>query len=357
MMPQRQGSLVTTPMAILEDQHQLAVEEGIPLFELHKNKRGFVDNQDLGYLNVRVSDGYDGISRHAIRSVRWFSGKNAYLKYENKGKGLLVAFCPDDTDERHQFHHWHNRIMLAGTIHSGQFRIVRYHTINGVLPEGRITEEILYLSKLIHDWKAKVKETGEIFRSKDRDKVFDFVRKAREKEQTVTEPLFSKIEKIEKIIEIHRGTWIYSPEFQNDVLPGIKEAIEKKFQPKPITPDLGSQIREYFSTMTLEQKRQFIEGMGGSVPSEPEASSPDGKPLNELTDIELKRIAGGMKITTTEKTRDELIRAIDDASGQKGNDIESVVGPETEEEKSIREEALRKDAQSQKGTFRETVEI
>ena len=44
----QEGSLVTSPIAILEDKFQLMLEEGIPLFELHKNKRGFIDTQDLG---------------------------------------------------------------------------------------------------------------------------------------------------------------------------------------------------------------------------------------------------------------------------------------------------------------------
>lgn len=346
-----EGSLVTTPMAILEDRYQLMVEEGIPLFELHKTKGGKMDSQDLGYLNVRVSDNYDGITRVARRTVRWFSGKNAYITYHHRGKGVLVAFCPDDINERHEFHHWSNRIRLASTIHSGTFRIVRYHTINGVLPEGRITEEILFISKLIHTWKANV-ENESSFRSDDINEVRDFVRSQRAREKKVSEPIFSKREDIEDLISMYRSEWVYSPAFQTEILPEIKEKVAAKFAPTaPVRSDFARDFQNHFG-MSVDELKAMLR-------REP-AQSPEGKPLEELTDAEVKRIAVPMKISISGKTRDEIIREIKAGSNSKSSDISDIVGPETEEEKRTREAALKKEQDAKtrsKNTFRESVEL
>lgn len=351
-----EGSLVTTPMAILPEEYQLIVEDGIPLFEMHKVMEGRLDAKDLGYFNVRVKDSFFGGS--ARRSVRWFAWKNAYITYSHIGKGRRVAFCPDDINERHEYHHWHNRIMLAGAIHSGQFRIVRYHTLQGVTSEGRITEEILFLSRLIHDWKAIDKTNGDVFRSNDREKVIQFTMERQKDEHETTEVIFSKIEPIEKLIKLHRrspGGWIMSPEFQTELLPDIKKAVTEKFKPKQVAPDVGGQIQEYFKNMTPEQRRQFIEGENLSVAGPQNPESVDGKKLEDLKINDLRRIAAGMKILSTNKTRDELIKEIKISSKGRAASIEDVVGPETEEEKNIREAALKKDRDDKAG--RETVEL
>ena len=371
-MPNLEGSgFGTTPMVVLEDKYQLMLEERIPLFELHRNRPSKLDAQDLGYLNVRVNDSYNGLTSRVIRSVRWFSGKNSYIAYSyNKRRNTSIAFCPDDINDRHEYHHWYNRIMLASTIHSGKFRIVRYHTVDGVISEGRITEEILYLSRLLHDWKAKIlvrdgedlRATGEVFRSRDRDEVIDFIRKTRSEGREVSEPVFSKIKEIEDIIKLKRSEWIFSPEFQQGILPGIKSEIEKRFKPKKVTSDFKSQMVEAFSGMSAEEKASMFEQVFGAKLVQPavqeKPSSPEGKSLSETSEKELFRIASGLRIDVIGKTREEVENEIEQRNSPKSNDIESVVGPETEEEVKIREDAAAKEKEEAKAnTFREAVDL
>lgn len=347
------NAFYNTPMTTLTHEQNLIIEEGIPLFEFHKVRRGKIEEKDLGYFNVKVYDNLNEFTHRASRRQRWFTGKSAHIPYTHQGKGLLVAFCPDDPE-------WYNRIRIAAAIHAGQYRIVRHHSMFGSLPEQRITDEMFYISHMTHDYVAKI-DREVAFRSRNRDEVDEFVRKKQADSIKVQGPLFSKVAPIEKLIAVHGHNWIFSPEFQNEMKPAMQEKIANKFgspgkskagvDPAEIESLIQTNIQAALQNMTADQVAALLKSKKAAAgeTEDDDTNSVElsgikthkGEPIETANTNSLKAFAInqlGLKISGQKLTREEIISAIIKAKRgiQNEDSIDDVVGPPTAAENEAR---------------------
>lgn len=345
-MPMYNGS---AQMAMLPYDKQLIIDAKIPLFELEKRSSSRLDSNDFGYANVKAIKN-DNSNNLPIQLI-WYSGKRGYVRYSRDRNGRYLGYCPDDPE-------WFNRTKLSSSILNSNFKISKYIDKSGLVTVGsEITEEINYIGTMIHDWVAKI-DNRIVIRSKDIREVEEYVTKKRTEGVKIQGPMMGLIEKLEKIREFHKHDWMFSPEYQNEVIPEMKRRIDKKFnrELKTLTetqPEVEKAVTKLFpeilSNMSVQQlteilKKKMEEEFKGVVIKDRELLL-DGIPLGELPLSKIRTIAvKKFNIKTKSKTREELIKMIDNrikktvketSKPDNTDDIEDVndiLGPPTEEE-------------------------
>lgn len=331
-------------MAILPYDKQLIIEAKIPLFEFEKRSTARLDTNDMGYANCKAVKN-DRSSNLPIQ-VTWYSGKKGYVRYTRDQNGRYVGYCPDDPE-------WFNRTRLCSTIRSGKFRIAKYINELGLITvESEITDEINFIGDMLHEWIAKI-DGSVVIRSKNEMEVKEYVNKKRTEGIAIQGPMWGLIEKIEKIRENHRHDWMFSPEFQQEMIPWMKRQINMKFNRevkaiKDNQPDLEAAVSklvpQIISNMSLKQLTEIVkkkrdEMYKGEVIEDGKLYS-DGVPLEKLKINKIKAIAvKEFDIITEGKTREELIQLIKEKIRESSDDVNDVVGPPTPEEIKNREMA------------------
>jgi hypothetical protein len=333
-------------MATLPYEKQLIIEANIPLFEFEKRSMARLDNNDMGYVNCKAYKN-DNSSRLAI-GVVWYTGQNAYVRYSRDQNKRYVGYCPDDPE-------WFNRTRLCSTIRSNKFKIAKYINENGLITVGsEITEEINFIGTMLHDWVAKI-DGAVVIRSKNEMEVKEYVNKKRTEGIAIQGPVWCLIEKIERIREHHRHDWIFSPEFQQEIIPEMKKRIKHKFNRevkefKDNQPELDTIVSkmfpDYIKSMPLKElvkivKKKKEEMCKGDIIDEDGNLFSDGIPLEKLKLNKIRSIAvKEFDIATEGKTRDELISLINhNIKIGTSNDINDIVGPPSPEEIKNREMA------------------
>ncbi len=331
-------------MAILPYDKQLIIEAKIPLFEFEKRSTARLDTNDMGYANCKAVKN-DRSSNLPIQ-VTWYSGKKGYVRYTRDQNGRYVGYCPDDPE-------WFNRTRLCSTIRSGKFRIAKYINELGLITvESEITDEINFIGDMLHEWIAKI-DGSVVIRSKNEMEVKEYVNKKRTEGIAIQGPMWGLIEKIEKVRENHRHDWMFSPEFQQEMIPWMKRQINMKFNRevkaiKDNQPDLEAAVSklvpQIISNMSLKQLTEIVkkkrdEMYKGEVIEDGKLYS-DGVPLEKLKINKIKAIAvKEFDIITEGKTREELIQLIKEKIRESSDDVNDVVGPPTPEEIKNREMA------------------
>lgn len=331
-------------MAILPYDKQLIIEAKIPLFEFEKRSTARLDTNDMGYANCKAVKN-DRSSNLPIQ-VTWYSGKKGYVRYTRDQNGRYVGYCPDDPE-------WFNRTRLCSTIRSGKFRIAKYINELGLITvESEITDEINFIGDMLHEWIAKI-DGSVVIRSKNELEVKEYVNKKRTEGIAIQGPMWGLIEKIEKVRENHRHDWMFSPEFQQEIIPEMKRKINQKFNRevkamKDNQPDLEAAVSklvpQIISNMSLKQLTEIVkkkrdEMYKGEVIEDGKLFS-DGVPLEKLKINKIRAIAvKEFDIITEGKTREELIQLIKEKIRESSDDVNDVVGPPTPEEIKNREMA------------------
>lgn len=332
-------------MATLPYEKQLIIEAKIPLFEFEKRSTSRLDTNDMGYANCKAVKN-DRSSNLPIQ-VTWYSGRRGYVRYTRDQNGRYVGYCPDDPE-------WFNRTRLCSTIRSGKFRIAKYINELGLITvESEITDEINFIGTMLHDWIAKV-DGSVVLRSKNELEVKEYVNKKRTEGIAIQGPIWGLIEKIEKIREDHRHDWMFSPEFQQEIIPWMKKQINLKFNRevkaiKNNQPDLEAAVSklvpQIISNMSLKQLTEIVkqkrdEMYKGEVIEDGKLLS-DGVPLDKLKIGKIRTIAlKEFGIMTEGKTREELIVLINEKIRESSSDdVNDIVGPPTPEEIKNREMA------------------
>ncbi len=73
--------------------------------------------------------------------------------------------------------------------------------------------------------------------------------------------IYSKIEPIEKLIEKYKARWIMSSEFQNEMLPKLKEEVKKRFWIEPERPkkvDLKEELIKALKDLSPEERKTLL---------------------------------------------------------------------------------------------------
>lgn len=332
-------------MATLPYEKQLIIDARIPLFELEKRSTSRLDTNDMGYANCKAIKN-DRSSNLPIQII-WYSGKKGYVRYTRDQNGRYIGYCPDDPE-------WFNRTRLCSTIQGGKFRIAKYIDERGLITvESEITEEIRFIGTMLHDWIAKV-DGSVVIRSKNELEVKEYVNKKRTEGTAIQGPIWGLIEKVERIRENHRHDWMFSPEFQQEMIPEMKRKINQKFNRevkaiKDNNPDLeaavSKMVPQIISNMSLKQLTEIVkqkrdEMYKGEVIEDGKLLS-DGIPLEKLKINKIRTIAvKEFEIITEGKTREELIELINQKIREStSDDVNDIVGPPTPEEIKNREKA------------------
>jgi hypothetical protein len=305
---------MSTPFTgMLDEAHQAIVDSDICLFELQKAKINHAGDFDPGFFDVVARERPD-TRGNITRSIDWRMGNSSGIRYEPDNKtGICYAFCPDDP-------WYHNRIMLAATIKSGAYLINRYITPDGIIPGSRITDEVNYLEELTHEWKINV-DKRTVFRSKDvaaiKRKVADITAKGQN-----PHVVYGKVERIERIMREHGHKWLMMPDFQQGVVPDLREAIEAKFAAednnaasRPV--DIRKEVVGILKSLTPQERLSLLSEAGSEAPEKRRGI--EGKNIKDLSDDELRGLAErsyGVK-DAAEMTRDQLFGAIQEKSGLK----------------------------------------
>lgn len=337
-------------ITMLPYEKQLIIDAKIPLFELEKRSTARLDNNDFGYANVKATKNPN--STNLPIQLRWFSGKTGYVRYTRDQNGRYIGYCPDDPE-------WYNRTKLCATILNGKFKISKYINELGLVTVGaEITDEINFIGAMIHDWIAKI-DGVVVIRSKNIQEVEEYVNKKRTEGINIQGPMMGMIEKIEKIRQFHKHDWMFSPEYQNEIIPEMKRRINKKFnrdvkEIKEEIPDIenivSKMVPQIISNMSIKQlsdilKKKMDEEFKGEIIKDGELLS-NGIPLSELPFNQIRTIAvKKFKIGTKGKTRDELIKLInekisevtEEMEKEESDDVNDIVGPPTPEEIKNRE--------------------
>lgn len=318
----------------LPDDKQLIIDAGISLFVLEKRSRAKFDSNDYGYANCKAIR-YEN-SNNLEPQLIWFSGKRGYVRYTRDENRRYIGYCPDDPE-------WYNRILLSSSIQSGKFVITKYiHAKSALITSGQeITEEIYYIGTLMHDWVAKI--DGEVvIRSKSEKEVMDYVKKKRFNGTEIQGPVWALIEELEILREGHRHDWMFSPEFQNKIIPDWKNKISLKFKSPELEAAITKMVPEILNNMSLKQltaivKKKRDEMYQGEYIENGELFS-DGVALKDLPMNKIRTIAlKEFKIKTKGISRDELIRMINEKIKEPSDDVNDLVGPPTPEEIKNRE--------------------
>lgn len=348
VQPMYNGSAQT---ATLSYDKQLIIEAGIPLFELEKRSSARLDNNELGFASCKAIK-HENSDRLPIQLI-WKTGSNGYVRYTRDQVGRYVGYLPDDPE-------WFNRTRLCAAIQNTKLKISKYINALGLVTVGaEITEEMNYIGTMMHDWVAKMHGCI-VIRSKDVNEVHEYVDKKRAEGCEIQGPIWVLIEKLENVRKKHRHDWIFSPEFQLEMIPEMKKRINQKFnremnalkieQPEiqsvvsKIVPQViyGMSIKE----LTDIVKKKINNDYMGEVIENGQLYS-NGIPLEDLPINKVRTIAVKMfNIKTHKKTRDELIREINikikepsDDDDKEPEDVNDILGPPTPEEIKNREAA------------------
>lgn len=328
-------------VAMLPYEKQLIIERKIPLFELEKRSSSKLDSNDYGYVNVKATK-HENSDRIPIE-LKWFSGRVGYVRYSRDQNGRYIGYLPDDPE-------WYNRTKLSATILNSNFRISKYINELGLITvSAEITEELNLIGSEIRDWVAKI-ESIIVIRSKNIKEVEEYVKKKRSEGIAIQGPMLELNERLGRIRDGgHKHDWIFSPEYQNEVIPEMKEKINKKFkrdvkQTPEIESAVSKVIPQFLSNMSIEQLNYLIKKKMEEEPKEDVIKNKqfksNGVPLEELTINKIRTIAvKDFGIKTLGKSRAELIDLINEKIRETSDDVNDVVGPPTPEEIKNREAA------------------
>lgn len=332
-------------VAMLPYEKQLIIDAKIPLFELEKRSNARLDNNDFGYVNVKAIKN-DNSNNLPIQLI-WYSGKRGYVRYTRDRNGRYIGYCPDDPE-------WFNRTKLSSTILSGKFKISKYINEIGLVTVGsEITEEINYIGRMLHDWVAKI-DGVVVVRSKEIKEVEEYVKKKRTEGVGIQGPMVGLIEKVERVRENHKHDWMFSPEYQNEIIPEMKKRINQKFHRDIQTirhtqPDIekvvSKMVPQIISGMSIKQLSDILKK---KMEEEKDVIKEgvfysEGVPLDEIPINKIRSIAvKNFNIKTKGKTREEMITMINEKikkSPEKYEDVNDILGPPTPEEIKNREAA------------------
>lgn len=296
------SSLATSPMAVLPEDKIRVVSYGIPLFELQKTKRQFINPIDAGYFDVRVNEGIQEYTMTYSYTPVWYKGRRSYIEYHHDRKGICTGYCPDDPD-------WHNRIMLASNINSGLFKIMRYHTRAGFVAEERITQEILYLRDLTHRWRFE--DDGQVIEYYEDEeecrkaaKIYDQGTKG------VVHVKWGRIPEIRQLILKYKSAWSIHPEFQNGILADIKRKVEKKFS-KDETQTKGINLEEQVVSILQNMDPEKIAEILNRAKDKPQSDTLEGAPIDQLHINKLRSLAKQRGLDAQPgNTKEELLEII-----------------------------------------------
>lgn len=338
-------------IAMLPYEKQLIIDAKIPLFELEKRSTARLDTNDFGYANVKAIKNEN--SNNLPIQLIWYSGKRGYVRYSRDRNGRYVGYCPDDPE-------WFNRTKLSSTILNSNFKISKYINELGLVTIGsEITEEIKFIGTMLHDWVAKI-DGSVVIRSKEFKEVEEYVNKKRTEGIRIQGPMLGLIEKIHKIREFHKHDWLFSPEYQHEIIPEMKKKINQKFkrdlrklkaeQPE-IEEAVSKMVPQILSNMSIKQlseiiKKKMEEDFKGVRIKDGELLL-DGIPLTELPINQIRTIAvKEFHIKTHKKTREELITLINkkikknnEEIDNEPEDVNEILGPPSPEEIKNREAA------------------
>lgn len=339
-------------MANLPYDKQLIIEFGIPLFELEKRSTSRMDTNDMGYANCKATKNDN--SRNQPITIRWFAGRSGgYVRYSRDPNNRYIGYCPDDPE-------WFNRIKLCTSIENSNFKIAKYITEDGLIIVGsEITDEINLIRNELTVWTAKI-DGSVVIRSKNELEVKEYVNKKRIEGIAIQGPIRVFIEKIERIRDNHKHDWIFSPEFQNEIIPSIKEKINKKFnrdvkELKDKQPEFEAAVSklvpQFLNNMSIKQLTDIVKKKMADQAKDGIIKNGklflDDVPLERLKINKIRTVAvKKFGILTEGKTREELIHLINekikatydnDNKKEESDDVNDIVGPPTPEEIKNRE--------------------
>jgi hypothetical protein len=167
--------------------------------------------------------------------------------------------------------------------------------------------------------------------------------------------MWALIEKIERIRELRRHDWVFSPEFQQEIIPEMKKEIDRKFNREiknikdnypEIKTVVSKLVPEYIKSMSVKDltellKKKKAEMYKGEVIDEDGKLFSDGVPLENLKIGKIRTIAvKEFQIITEGKTREELITLINKKIKESASDdVNVILGPPSPEEIKNREMA------------------
>ena len=323
--------------ATLTYDKQLIIEAKIPLFELEKRSMSRHDTNDVGYANCRAVKN-DNSNRLAIQ-LKWYFGGRGYVRYSRDENGRYVAYCPDDP-------YWYNRTLLSSTIRNSRFTIAKYINELGLITVGsEITDEINFIGTMIHDWVAKI-DGVVVIRSKDEMEVKEYVNQKRSQGIAIQGPVWGLVKRIENIRENNRHDWMFSTEYQQDIIPWMKKQIRdravrdiqalKVSQPElmeaatKVFPEILKQMSFKQINEIAKKKKEELDKEGTIIKGKLYL---EGVPLERLKVNDIRTIAvKKFNILTDGKTREELIEMIKEKIRENSDDVNDVVGPPTPEE-------------------------
>lgn len=250
----------------LPEKWEMCLQAGINLFELAKNHQNYQGMKDFGYFNVDVRDSIVGSPPRVTYHPYWHRGPTSYITYIPNHRGFCFAMCPDDSE-------WYNRMQLASNIHSGFFRIDRYHTRNGIVSGERMTEEINLIRTLTHNWILKV--NGEIKEYAAVDKRFMLEqeeKRIKERDPSaITQILWGKTKEIQDLITRYRNNWFFSAEFSQKIKPRIAQEVADHF-------GATTEVAANEETLVNLLKSLGTEGVKSAIMK----AFPDMRPANEV---------------------------------------------------------------------------
>lgn len=312
----------------LNEAEQLVVDAGIALFEIRKIQRSFLPLKDFGFWDVKVRQNLGNTSDQLQYIKKWYDGQTAYITYNpNRKTGVCVGFCPDDPL-------WHNRIMLSGVIDSDNFRIDRYHTRDGVLSGAQITDELNIIKNFIHDFKVVDTKTNKlIFRNFSRKPCEEAASAYEEKngiqdnESDKTIPkrvqiIWTKIERIEKLIALHGGRWFTVEEFQKGIRVEIQDKIKAYYaKNRPDITSVTNNLLSNVAQMTDDERKRLCELLFGEKPVQTQAEQAEtpASSQNNFSSMgidDLRKYARSIDINPDKMKKAEIQNAIREKAAQ-----------------------------------------
>jgi hypothetical protein len=311
----------------LAEAEQLAVDSGLGLFEIRKVQRSFLPLKDFGFWDVKVRMDLGHTSDSVQYMTKWYDGPNAYITCKPNKQGVCIGFCPDDPL-------WHNRVMLSGVLNTGNFHIDRYHTRNGVLSGAQITEELNIIRNFIHDNKVVDTKTNKlIFRSISREECEQAAAVYEEKigiqdsdfDKTPkrVQVIWTKIERIEKLIQSYGGRWFVSDEFQKGIRLEIQDKINAFYNAnKPDITTIADSLLGNIERMSDDERRRLRDLLFADKPAAQTTTQPQSQESTTTSDFtsmgidELRKYARSIGINPDKMKKSEIQDAIRQMAAQ-----------------------------------------
>ena len=297
---------------------QTIVDSGIHLYELRYPMPKWFGPKLFGYWNVKVFDELNQRSLKIIYRQKWFTDNDAYIEFHPNKRGICTAWCPHDK-------FWHNKLLLAEHLHSGQFNVTRLHMRDSSVSSNIATAELMAIAEFLGEWKV-INNAGKVIL---RTKIEAEANDAAEKEGFKVE--YGKIAAAEELIGKYKNIWMQSPEFSAIILPQIKQAVVDKTRGMENSVESTAiSLIDEVDNMTEDQRRKLVEKLFGkgmaaqvamnavsSVPQESdtlggELSSPEmtiDDPRISMPQVRSIAKSYGIKIARDSK-KDELVAAI-----------------------------------------------